>query len=44
MPDGERVRDAAEDGHVMVLRTSRSPAGLSIDAPVFVDWRPGNPW
>ena len=44
MPDGERVRDAGEDGHVMVLRTSRSPAGLSIDAPVFVDWRPGNPW
>jgi aminoglycoside 2'-N-acetyltransferase I len=44
MPDGERVRDAHEDGHVMVLRTPRSPAGLSIDAPVYVDWRPGNPW
>lgn len=44
MPDGERVHDPAEDGHVMVLRTPRSPASLSIDDPIFVDWRPGNPW
>jgi aminoglycoside 2'-N-acetyltransferase I len=44
MPDGERVRDPNEDGHVMVLRTPRSPAGLSVEAPLFVDWRPGNPW
>jgi hypothetical protein len=28
----------------MVLRTPRSPAGLSVEAPLFVDWRPGNPW
>lgn len=44
MPDGERVHDPGEDGHVMVLRTPRSPADLSLDAPVFVDWRAGNPW
>jgi hypothetical protein len=44
MPDGERVRSPHEDGHVMVLRTPRSPASLSTDAPVYVDWRPEEPW
>ena len=44
MPDGERVRSPQEDGHVMVLRTPRSPASLSTDAPIYVDWRPDEPW
>jgi aminoglycoside 2'-N-acetyltransferase I len=44
MPDGERVRTDEQDGEVMVLRTQRSPADLSLDAPIFVDWRPEDPW
>lgn len=44
MPDGERVRSAAEDGHVMILRTPRTPADLSLDAPISIDWRPEEPW
>lgn len=44
MPDGERVRSAAEDGHVMVLRTPRTPADLDLEAPISVDWRAGEPW
>jgi GNAT superfamily N-acetyltransferase len=43
-PDGERVRSAEEDGHVMVLRTPRSPADLSLDVPIAVDWRAGEAW
>lgn len=42
--DGELVRSAARDGHVMVLRTPRTPPTMSLDAPIAVDWRPGNPW
>ncbi len=42
--DGELLRTAAEDGHVMVLRTPRTPAGMSLDAPIAVDWRPDEPW
>lgn len=44
MPDGEWARSASEDGHVMVLRTPRSPADLDLRAPIAVDWRPGEPW
>ena len=44
MPDGERMRSPSEDGHVMVLRTPRTPADLSVDAPIFVDWREAEPW
>jgi hypothetical protein len=44
MPDGERVRSAHHDGRVMVLRTPRTPSALTLDAPVFVDWRPGEAW
>ena len=44
MPDGERVRSAAEDGHVMILRTSRTPSSLAVTMPISVDWRPGDPW
>ncbi|MDQ3691313.1 MAG: GNAT family N-acetyltransferase [Chloroflexota bacterium] len=44
MADGERLRSADEDGHVMVLRTSRSPSDLDLDAPIAVDWRAGDPW
>ena len=43
-PDGERARSADQDGHVMVLRTARSPADLSLDAPLAVDWRAGEAW
>ena len=43
MPDGERVRSADEDGHVMVLRTARTPA-LDLAQPVSVSWRPREPW
>ena len=42
--DGERVRSADQDGHVMVLRTPRSPTGMPLDAPIAVDWRPGESW
>ena len=44
MADGERVRTPGRDGHVMVLRTPRSPAELGSDAPIAVDWRPDEPW
>ena len=43
MADGERVRSASEDGGVMVLRTARTPR-ISLDEPVAVDWRAGEPW
>jgi aminoglycoside 2'-N-acetyltransferase I len=44
MPDGERVRSARDDGHVMVLRTPRTPASLDLSGPISVDWRPEEPW
>ena len=44
MPDGDRVRSSRDDGHVMILRTPRTPAGLALDAPIAVDWRSGEPW
>ncbi len=44
MADGERIRSAEEDGHVMVLRTPRTPRGLRLDLPIAVDWRPGEAW
>jgi aminoglycoside 2'-N-acetyltransferase I len=42
--DGERVRSVDEDGHVMVLRTPRTPADLDLGGPIAVDWRPEEPW
>lgn len=44
MPDGERVRSAGEDGHVLVMRTPRSPADLDLHAPIAIDWRSEEPW
>jgi aminoglycoside 2'-N-acetyltransferase I len=44
MPDGERVRSPSEDGHIMILRTPRTPSDLRVDAPICVDWRPEEPW
>jgi aminoglycoside 2'-N-acetyltransferase I len=44
MADGDRVRSPSEDGHVMVLRTPRTPPELSLEAPISVDWRPGDVW
>ena len=43
-PDGERVRTARRDGHVMILRTPRTPSDLRNDEPIAIDWRPGEPW
>lgn len=43
-PDGERVRSAHEDGHIMVLRTSRSPRDLDLGEPIAIDWRAGESW
>jgi aminoglycoside 2'-N-acetyltransferase I len=44
MLDGLRVRSADEDGHVMILRTPRTPADLDLAGPIAVDWRPEEPW
>lgn len=44
MLDGERIRSAAEDGHVMILRTPRSPRDLDLGGGIAVDWRAGEPW
>lgn len=44
MPDGDRARSPRDDGHVMILRTPRTPATLSLDAPIAVDWRAEEPW
>lgn len=44
MLDGLRVRSADEDGHVLVLRTPRSPVDLDLYAPIAVDWRAGEAW
>lgn len=44
MPDGERVRSPKEDGHVMILRTPRTPADLTLLEPISIDWRPEEPW
>ena len=43
MADGQRVRSAGEDGHVMVLRTPRTPE-LDLGGPIAVDWRAEEPW
>jgi aminoglycoside 2'-N-acetyltransferase I len=42
--DGELLRSAHQDGHVMVLRTPRTPPGLSLQLPIAVDWRAEEPW
>lgn len=44
MLDGQWIRSADEDGDVMVLRTTRTPAGLDLAGPIAVDWRPGEAW
>jgi aminoglycoside 2'-N-acetyltransferase I len=43
-PDGQRVRSARDDGHVMILRTPRTPAALDLAGAIAVDWRAGEPW
>jgi aminoglycoside 2'-N-acetyltransferase I len=40
--DGDR-RTPDEDGYIMVLRTSRTPA-IDLAAPISCDWRPGDVW
>jgi len=44
MADGQRVRSARDDGHVMILRTPRTPADLDLRGPIAVDWRADEPW
>lgn len=44
MLDGQRIRSPGEDGHVMVLRTPRTPSDLDPSGPIAVDWRPGDAW
>ena len=42
--DGTLERSAGEDGGIMVRRTRSTPAALDLDAPIAVDWRPGEVW
>lgn len=42
--EGERVRSADQDGHVMVRRTPRTPPDVGLDVPIAIDWRPEEPW
>jgi aminoglycoside 2'-N-acetyltransferase I len=42
--DGSRERSADEDGGIMVRRTRWTPAAVDLDAPIAVDWRPGEVW
>lgn len=44
MLDGERIRSAAEDGHVMILRTPRTPGDLDLDGGIAIEWRAVEPW
>lgn len=44
MPDGELVRSADDDGHVMILRTPGTPPHLDSTQAVAIDWRPREPW
>ncbi len=44
MPDGELARTSHEDGHVMVLRTPRTPRDLDLGLPISVDWRAAESW
>jgi aminoglycoside 2'-N-acetyltransferase I len=42
--DGEWLRTAGSDGHVMILRTPQTPGNLDLAAPIAADWRPGESW
>jgi aminoglycoside 2'-N-acetyltransferase I len=42
--DGSRERSETEDGGIMIRRTPSTPAALDLDAPIAVDWRPGEVW
>lgn len=44
MADGQRLRTATEDGHVMILRTPNTPQVLDVSGPIACDWRPDEPW
>ncbi len=39
---GEQPSDAEEQ--VMILRLPKTPASLDLDAPLSVEWRPGDAW
>ena len=40
---GSEVVPAGDEG-LMVLRLPRTPAGLSLDEPISIEWRPGEVW
>lgn len=42
--DGSLERSAGEDGGIMVRRTPSTPPSLDLEAPIAVDWRPGEVW
>jgi aminoglycoside 2'-N-acetyltransferase I len=42
--DGSRERSEGEDGGIMIRRTPSTPTTLDLDAPIAVDWRPGEVW
>jgi aminoglycoside 2'-N-acetyltransferase I len=42
--DGTSHRSPDEDGGIMIRRTPSTPKALDLDAPIAVDWRPGEVW
>jgi aminoglycoside 2'-N-acetyltransferase I len=38
------IESSPEDEEVMILRLPRTPAHLDLDAPLSVEWRPGEVW
>lgn len=38
------LESSPEDEEVMILRLPRTPADLDLDAPLSVEWRPGEVW
>lgn len=42
--EGDHRWDATSDEEIMILRLPRTPSGLDVNAPLAVDWRPGEVW
>jgi GNAT superfamily N-acetyltransferase len=43
-PDGRRERSAGEDDGIMARPTPSTPEPLDVEAPIAIDWRPGEVW